>query len=59
MESDSKEGPTVTMENLLKESEMLKKKLDDERQKLNDVTRKFILLLLFVITYFHLSGTSG
>lgn len=59
MQSDSKEGPTGTMENLLKESEMLKKRLDDERQKLNDVTRKFILLLLFVIICFHLSGTSG
>lgn len=49
MESDAKEGPTETLESLAKEAEMLKKRLDDERQKLNDVTCKFTLMLLFVI----------
>lgn len=40
MDSDNKEGPTETLESLIKEAETLKKRLDDERQKLNDVTRK-------------------
>lgn len=38
MEGDSKDGPSETIESLTKESEILKKKLEDERQKLNDVT---------------------
>lgn len=42
MESDSKEGPANTVESLQKEAELLKKKLEDERQKLNDVTCRII-----------------
>lgn len=42
MESDRKEGPSETIESLTKEAEILKKKLEDERQKLNDVTCNYL-----------------
>lgn len=40
MDNESKDGPVETIESLTKEAELLKKKLEDERQKLNDVTCK-------------------
>lgn len=43
MEGD-KESTPETIESLRKESETLKKRLEDERQKLNDVTCKCILI---------------
>lgn len=50
MESDSKESTVETIESLLKESETLKKRLEDERQKLNDVNCKFFFMLSFSLT---------
>lgn len=38
MENEGKDCPVETIESLTKEAEALKKKLEDERQKLNDVT---------------------
>lgn len=32
--------PVETLESLTREAEVLKRKLEDERQKLNDITRK-------------------
>lgn len=42
MEKNAKTSPVETIESLMKEAEGLKLKLEDERQKLNDVTRKSI-----------------
>lgn len=41
MENENKDCPVETIESLTKEAETLKRKLEDERQKLNDVTRRF------------------
>lgn len=40
--SSDKVSPVETIESLTKEAELLKQRLEDERQKLNDVTCKFI-----------------
>lgn len=40
MDFESKVNQVETIESLTKEAEILKKKLEDERQKLNDVTCK-------------------
>jgi hypothetical protein len=43
MAADTAVAPTAeeTLESLLREAEALKQKLEEERQKLNDVTRKW------------------
>lgn len=46
MALDKKASPVETIESLMKEAESLKLKLEDERQKLNDVTCKNIEHLL-------------
>lgn len=45
-------SPEETLESLLREVEALKQKLEEERQKLNDVTRT--LSLHFLIIFFQL-----
>lgn len=40
MDSDSKATTSETIESLQKEAEVLKRRLEEERQKLNDVSRK-------------------
>lgn len=42
MDSDTKPKPSETVETLQKEAEVLKKRLEEERQKLNDVTCMFV-----------------
>lgn len=42
MDSDAKPKPVETVETLQKEAEVLKKRLEEERQKLNDVTCMFV-----------------
>lgn len=37
-DKNTKVSPVETVESLMKEAEVLKLKLEDERQKLNDVT---------------------
>lgn len=41
--TEKKLSPVETIESLMKEAEALKLKLEDERQKLNDVTCKYCL----------------
>lgn len=41
----TKASPIETVESLMKEAEALKLKLEDERQKLNDVTCKLVCCL--------------
>lgn len=43
----NKVSPVETVESLMKEAEVLKLKLEDERQKLNDVTCKYIIVVTF------------
>lgn len=45
MAADTAVAPTAeeTLESLLREAEALKQKLEEERQKLNDVTRQYIM----------------
>lgn len=42
-------SPEETLESLLREAEALKQKLEEERQKLNDVSREWCFQLLFVV----------
>ncbi|VEN60711.1 unnamed protein product [Callosobruchus maculatus] len=54
MENDSKDCPVETIESLTKEAEALKKKLEDERQKLNDVTLATVADRLDIINYMNI-----
>ncbi|KAG5899555.1 hypothetical protein JTB14_008239 [Gonioctena quinquepunctata] len=54
MENECKEGPSETIESLTKEAETLKKKLEDERQKLNDVTLAQVAERLDIINYMNI-----
>nr|CAI5849765.1 unnamed protein product [Callosobruchus analis] len=54
MENDSKDCPVETIESLTKEADALKKKLEDERQKLNDVTLATVADRLDIINYMNI-----
>lgn len=49
-------SPEETLESLLREAEALKQKLEEERQKLNDVSCKYYLIMYLtsdVFVYYH------
>ncbi|CAH1279864.1 unnamed protein product [Diabrotica balteata] len=54
MENEQKDANVETIESLTKETEILKKKLEDERQKLNDVTLSQIAERLDIINYMNI-----
>ncbi|KAJ8925660.1 hypothetical protein NQ315_009505 [Exocentrus adspersus] len=54
MENDGKDCPVETIESLTKEAEALKKKLEDERQKLNDITLATVADRLDIINYMNI-----
>ncbi|CAH1110468.1 unnamed protein product [Psylliodes chrysocephalus] len=54
MDFESKVNQVETIESLTKEAEILKKKLEDERQKLNDVTLAQVAERLDIINYMNI-----
>ncbi|XP_050504558.1 guanine nucleotide-binding protein subunit beta-5 [Diabrotica virgifera virgifera] len=54
MDNEQKDANVETIESLTKETEILKKKLEDERQKLNDVTLSQIAERLDIINYMNI-----
>uniref|UniRef100_A0A6P7HES0 Guanine nucleotide-binding protein subunit beta-2-like n=1 Tax=Diabrotica virgifera virgifera TaxID=50390 RepID=A0A6P7HES0_DIAVI len=54
MDNEQKDANVESIESLTKETEILKKKLEDERQKLNDVTLSQIAERLDIINYMNI-----